>query len=102
MRGVEEDVLNHAEAIRPPRYFEPDPLASGSVRAGAKLITVSHLRQSKVSKSGLSALDLLANIATPHTGQCFIDRLRGVIARLPQASEPTSKPAGRYLMVASG
>jgi hypothetical protein len=50
------------------------------MREGAKLMTASHRKQSKVSKSGLSCLDLLANIATPQIGQCFMDRDRVAIA----------------------
>jgi hypothetical protein len=70
--------------IRTLLYFEPDPVVSGAVRTGATLITALHLRQSKVSKSGLSGLDLLANIATPQIGQCFMDRRCEVIALRPQ------------------
>jgi hypothetical protein len=35
------------------------------------LMSASHLRHLNESISGLSALDLLANIATPHIGQCL-------------------------------
>jgi hypothetical protein len=40
--------------------------------APAKLITVLHLKQVKVSQSGLSSLTLSASIATPQTGHGFI------------------------------
>jgi len=43
-----------------------DPLGGG----GAKLIAVPHVRQEKVSSCGLRSLDLLPNMATPHSGQC--------------------------------
>jgi hypothetical protein len=46
----------------------------GFVPAGAKLMTASQRRQSNLSKSGLSWLDLLATIATPQIGQCFMSR----------------------------
>jgi hypothetical protein len=43
---------------------------------GAKLITALQFRQLNVSKSGLPGSDLLADIATPQTGQCRMDRGR--------------------------
>jgi hypothetical protein len=52
------------------------PLPSDLMREGANLMAVPHRKQSKVSKSGLSGLDLPASIATPHIGQCFIERGR--------------------------
>jgi hypothetical protein len=60
----------------------------GVVRTGAKLITAWHLKQSNVSKSGLSSLDLLASIATPQIGQCLMGRVREAIASQPHASQP--------------
>jgi hypothetical protein len=42
--------------------------------SGAKLITVSHRRQSNLSKSGLSRLDLLATIAMRQIGQFLMSR----------------------------
>jgi hypothetical protein len=40
--------------------------------AAAKLITVLHLKQVNVSKSGLSSLNLSASIVSPQTGQGVI------------------------------
>jgi hypothetical protein len=37
---------------------------------GAKLTTVSHLKQEYTSSRGRSSFDLLPIIATPQTGQC--------------------------------
>jgi len=54
------------------------------VRTGATLITALQLKQLNVSKSALSWLDLLANIATPQIGQCLKDRGREAIASQPQ------------------
>jgi hypothetical protein len=57
-------------------YSTAGPLPSELLREGASLMAVPHRKQSKVSKSRLSGLDLLANIATPQIGQCFTDRGR--------------------------
>jgi hypothetical protein len=70
-----------------PGFAYSDPPGLGVVRTGAKLITAWHLRQSKVSKSGLSSLDLLASIATPQIGQCLMDGGRAAIASNPHASQ---------------
>jgi hypothetical protein len=42
-------------------------------------MTASHRKQSNVSKSGLSWLDLLASMATLQTGQCLMVRSRAAI-----------------------
>ena len=49
----------------------------------AKLMSASHLRHLNVSKSALSALDLLANMATPQIGQCLKEGGGEAIASRP-------------------
>jgi hypothetical protein len=61
------------------------------MREGADLMAVSHRKQSKVSKSGLSGLDLSASIATPQIGQCFMDCRRMAITSQGHASKPTAE-----------
>jgi hypothetical protein len=68
-----------------PIYSEAES-GFGLGRLAAKLTSVWQLRHWNMSKSALSALDLLASMATPQIGQCRKDR--GVEAIAPRPSSP--------------
>jgi hypothetical protein len=69
-------------------YGSDGPLPPGLVRKGVNSITAAHRKQLKVSKSGLSWLDLLASIATPQTGQCLMACGRAAITSRRRTGKP--------------
>ena len=72
MPGDRQSGIRRPAIMTDSAFAYSDGPGLGVVGTGAKLITARQFKQSNVSKSGLSWLDLLANIATPQIGQRLI------------------------------